>query len=348
MKRRELLKTASLAGISALAPRSFAARARRDWRSYTLRFEIDLGARTEAGRLWLPIPQDMPGWQRVLGFSWDGDAARVSVEHDPVYGARALVAEWTESGGRLDAVAKVSVRDREGGTGMAVPAAERELYLAPTANMPTDGIVAERATAIIEEIRDPDQQAYKIYEWIVDNTFRDPKIRGCGTGNIRAMLETGNLGGKCADINSLFVGLCRAVGIPAREVYGVRAGESKQFKCLGKTGGDVTGAQHCRAEYLSPARGWVPIDAADVRKVVLEERLALDDPKVKALRERLFGYWEMNWVAFNTARDFSPPPGTLAPLPYLMYPYAELGDSVLDGRDPSEFVYRIHSAEDIG
>jgi len=150
------------------------------------------------------------------------------------------------------------------------------------------------------------------------------------------MLETGNLRGKCADINSLFVGLARAAGLPAREVYGVRVADSAQFKCLGKAG-DVSKAQHCRAEYFSPRHGWVPVDPADVRKAVLEEKLPLDDARIVALRERLFGYWEMNWVGFNFARDFDLSPAAKGPVPYLMYPYAELADGVLDGRDPKDF-----------
>src|SRR5256886_9266876 len=31
-------------------------------------------------------------------------------------------------------------------------------------------------------------------------------VRGCGIGDISWMLETRNLGGKCADLNALFVG----------------------------------------------------------------------------------------------------------------------------------------------
>ena len=64
------------------------------------------------------------------------------------------------------------------------------------------------------------------------------------------MLETGNLGGKCADLNALFVGLARAAGMPARDVYGVRTADSAEFKCLGKSG-DITKAQHCRAEFYT-------------------------------------------------------------------------------------------------
>ena len=47
--------------------------------------------------------------------------------------------------------------------------------------------------------------------------------------------------------------------------------------------------------------GWLPVDAADVRKVVLDGKAAVDSPLVKAERERLFGSWEMNWAAYNHA-----------------------------------------------
>jgi hypothetical protein len=62
-------------------------------------------------------------------------------------------------------------------------------------------------------------KARRIYEWIVDNTFRDPKTRGCGIGDIASMLKTGDLGGKCADLNALYVGLARAVGLPVIRMH---------------------------------------------------------------------------------------------------------------------------------
>jgi len=91
----------------------------------------------------------------------------------------------------------------------------------------TDGIVKKTSQQITKGIDNDVEKARGIYEWIVDNTFRDPKVRGCGVGDIRAMLETGNLlGGKCADLNALFVELARAAGLPARDVYGVRVADS--------------------------------------------------------------------------------------------------------------------------
>ena len=112
----------------------------------------------------------------------------------------------------------------------------------------------------------------KIYDWIVANTYREPKVRGCGVGDIKTMLETGNFGGKCGDINGLFVGLCRAVGIPARDIYGIRLVPSPSATSeLGGNPANLQSAQHCRAEVYLKRHGWVAMDPADVGKVMRPE-----------------------------------------------------------------------------
>jgi len=63
-----------------------------------------------------------------------------------------------------------------------------------------------------------------------------------------------------------------------------------------------------------------------VRKVVLEEppgNLAMINPKVVAARKTLFGAWEGNWVAFNTAADVTLPGSRQPPIGFLMYPQGE-------------------------
>jgi transglutaminase-like putative cysteine protease len=104
--------------------------------------------------------------------------------------------------------------------------AELEHFLRPTKLLPTVGIVKATAAKITGGAKTDLEKARAIYEWIVDNTFRDPKTRGCGIGDIRFMLESNDLGGKCADLNALYVGLARAAGLPARDVYGIRIAKS--------------------------------------------------------------------------------------------------------------------------
>jgi transglutaminase-like putative cysteine protease len=254
-------------------------------------------------------------------------------------------AVWLESTSatEVEITARVMTRDRSG----FYPDATREElseYLRPSPSSPTDGIVLKKAQEIVGPRTAPLDKARAIYDWVVDNTFRRPDTRGCGLGNVAFMLKSGDLGGKCADINSLYVALARAAGLPARDFFGIRVADSKVTKSLGKSG-DITKAQHCRAEVFIEGEGWFPVDPADVRKVVLEEQVPLDSDKVKGLRERLFGNWEMNWVGFNYARDFTLPGQKEGPIGFLMYPYAETPDGSLDSLDPAGFAYAISSTE---
>jgi len=227
--------------------------------------------------------------------------------------------------------------------------AELEHFLRPTKLLPTDGIVKATVTEITSGAKTDVEKARAIYEWIVDNTFRNPKTRGCGLGDIRFMLESRDLGGKCADLNALYVGLARAVGIPARDVYGIRIAKSEEgYKSLGTSSENVTKSQHCRAEVYLIGYGWVPVDPADVRKVVLEEppgNRPLEDVMVKKARARLFGSWEMNWMAYNFAHDVALPGSKGEPVGFFMYPQAETTDGRLDSLDPDSFKYEITSRE---
>jgi transglutaminase-like putative cysteine protease len=122
--------------------------------------------------------------------------------------------------------------------------------------LPTGGIVKTTADEITRGADTDLDKARAIYEWIVEDTFRDPKIRGCGLGDIRFMLESKDLGGKCAD-NALYVGLARTAGLPARDVYGIRIAKSEMgTKCLGTSSENITKAQHCRARCCVAQIGW--------------------------------------------------------------------------------------------
>ncbi len=365
MDRREFI-TASAASVglaaAAWAPHASAATLEAPptdapWRKFEIVAEVELWPQDLPAKLWLPLPlyRDTD-YQRTLDIRWSGNPAQAGIYRDPKYGAPAFYARWDDAhvSPTLRITQLVTTRNRyvdlaNPGAPQYVPREEYELYLQPTTHIPLDGIVRSTANKILPtSTGTPVERARAIYEWIVVNTYRDPKVIGCGTGDIRFMLESGNLGGKCADLNALFVGLARASGIPARDVYGVRVADSATWKSLGKSG-DITKAQHCRAEFYYPRFGWVPVDPADVRKVILEEEkdrlLPIDDPRVKLARETLFGYWEMNWIGFNTAGDTRLGPETAKPLGHFMYPYAETPKGPLDYYDPQNFRYKMTATE---
>ena len=328
------------------------------WRQFAITTKVDI-PRTAGGKAeaWVPLPSvDEADWSRPGEDGWTTNAASAAVERDPHYGARMLHLVWAESAPSLTAevTSRTFLRDRavdlaKPRTAAALSDAQRRLYLQPTALIPTDGIVKQTADKITAGAATDLDKARAIYAWVVVNTFRDAATRGCGTGDIASMLTTGFLGGKCADLNALFVGLARASGIPARDVYGIRVAPSRfGYKSLGANSPTVTKSQHCRAEVHLAGFGWVPVDPADVRKVALEEppgKLELGDAKVVAAREGLFGAWEGNWIAYNVAHDVTLPGATGPELGFLMYPQAEVAGIRLDCLDPDGFRYGIQAAE---
>jgi transglutaminase-like putative cysteine protease len=354
MQRRRLLKAVPAAGIIAAARPIVARSQPGNWRSFETTARLEIAQAKGQVRAWMPLPlsQDTD-YFRTLANSWSGNAEAVEIVYEPTYRAAMASAVFKpgEAQPVLEVVSRFAVRERnvdlKPGAGMPASREEQALYLKPTELMPTDGIVKKTADEVTKGARTDVQKARAIYEWTVENTFRDAKTRGCGIGDVKAMLETGALSGKCADLNALFVALCRAAGVPARDVYGVRVAESTRgYRSMGRLG-DITRAQHCRAEFYAQDVGWVPVDPADVRKVVLEERpnLTLADDAVKQMRSFLFGNWEGNWLAYNYAHDVRLPGSKGAPVGFLMYPQAETADGRLDALDPDNFKYRIVSRE---
>lgn len=345
MKRRQFLS--SVAAGAALLPRSGLAESAAPWRRFELTTRVTLQG-DAPGRLWLPLAQTAGGYQSASDPQISGSGQAV-VTHDTTYGADVLKVAWTGTADRsVEVVQTVATRDRASSDPMLpVTAAERRFWSAPTDSLPTDGIVKATADKIVAGKTEPKERLRAIYDWVVDNTTRNPETPGCGLGNIADILESGHLSGKCVDINGLMTGLSRAAGFPARDVYGIRVGASHRFPFLG-AGGTITKAQHCRSEVYLPDSGWFPVDPADVRKVVLEQKLSLEDPQVRALRDYLFGSWEMNWVGFNSATDIALPGmggDEKSNFAFLMYPCAFTGSKQPDTLDPARFQYEITSRE---
>ena len=358
MKRRSFLLVATATPLVSTFPRLALAQQlpfeprQGAWKTYEIVTRVEPlkpAGRTQA---WIPLPSVNSDYQKVEGDSWTGNASSARVVTDGTYGARMLHAEWApgQEMPLIEVTSRFQTRDRALDLSRPDPRLvlerdAREFYTKPTDLIPTDGIVRETSNKIVQGKKTEMEKARAIYDWVVDNTFRDPKTRGCGVGDIKFMLETRNLSGKCADLNALYVGLARAAGLPARDVYGLRVAKSQfGYRSLGAGTDNVTRAQHCRAEVFLTGYGWVPVDPADVRKVVLEEKpqpTTLQDPLVPPVRKALFGAWEMNWLAYNDAHDIKLPGSRGPAVGFLMYPQGETAEGLRDSLDPDNFRYKI-------
>jgi transglutaminase-like putative cysteine protease len=363
--RREFMsKTAVALAVTALPAINFAATTdpagrkfspvAGTWRSFDVTTRVDIAKPQGVTRLWIPIPSVNTSWQQSLESSYQTNGV-ARMEDDNTYGARMLYVEFPASEAKpfVELTSRVKTQSRDLAASVAGPtedAASLRAWTQASSLVPTDGIVRTTALEATKGARTDFEKVQKIFDWVVTNTYREPKVRGCGEGDIKAMLETNNLGGKCADLNTLFVGLCRAVGVPARDVYGVRLAPSAfGYRELGGNSASLKGAQHCRAEVHLAGRGWVAMDPADVAKVMRQETpewlKSADHPLVAPVNKALFGGWEGNWMAYNVAHDVALPGSNGPKMGFLMYPVAESGGQRLDSYAPDDFKYQISARE---
>ncbi len=371
--RRALLQAGAAAAVAQALPlaaraQAVAAEPRFEpkvgaWRSFEVTTTVTVADAKGATQLWLPVPNLDNDYQRSLDSKWTSNATSARLTADPKAGARMLHAVFpTGVTPTLALTSAVQTRDRA--VDWSKPSRAHEdpavlkANLVATELQPVDGIVRQTAlaatqgaTAATQGATTDVEKVRALYKWMVANTYREPKTRGCGTGAIKVMLESGNLGGKCADLSALFVAMCRSVGVPARDVYGLRLGACAfGYRELGGNPTKLQGAQHCRAEVYLTQYGWVAMDPADVLKVMRQEKPEWikdsSDPLIAPVNKALFGGWEGNWVGWNTAHDIAlPGSGATSTLPFLMYPQGQDEAGRFDDLAPDSFRYTITSRE---
>lgn len=359
MNRRTFLKlSAALPTLGALGRAGVAGAQQKDftprpgtWRTYEITTRVEVLQPAGVTRVWVPLPSVESDYQKPLGNTWSGNAKVAEPATDPHYGAGMLYAEWAADTKApvVEVISRFQTQDRAVDWSRKAPAtldaAMVRKWTEPTDLLPTDGIVKDTAEDVTDGKKTDIEKAQAIYDWILANTYREVKVRGCGVGDIKAMLETKNFGGKCADLNGLFVGLARAAGVPARDIYGIRVAPSSfGYRSLGAGSANISKAQHCRAEVFLGDYGWVAMDPADVAKAAREETsgwVKIDHPLIAPVRPKLFGGWEGNWLAYNVAHDVTLPKAQAGKIGFLMYPQAETAGERRDSLDPDSFKYTI-------
>jgi transglutaminase-like putative cysteine protease len=182
-------------------------------------------------------------------------------------------------------------------------------YLVPNRLVPLTGRIAQVSANLAETDPTPLQQARVDYEYVTSIMKYDKSGTGWGRGD--ALYACDVRRGNCTDFHSLFIGLLRARGIPARFTIGFPLGSAAS--------GDIPG-YHCWAEFYSGGE-WVPVDASEASK----------HPEK---HDYYFGHLDEGRVAFTMGRDLTlKPPQNGEPLNYLIYPYAELDGAAVPQKE---------------
>ena len=310
--RCRFLKNSAAAALAALPSFNFAqlpaasthsnfAHQPGQWRTFEINTRADIAKLEGTTRVWLPIPPVSSNYQQSLERSFSSNGSGTFMQNGQA-NAKMLHVEFAADEPRpfveLPSCGQTQSRRVDWPKKTAAPedAATLRYFTRPTELIPTSGIVRKTALATTQGATSDVEKTQIVYDWVVANTYREPKVRGCGEGDIRTMLETGNLGVKCADLTAIFVGRCRMVGIPARDVYGIRLVPSGfGYKELSGNPARLKGAQDCCAEAYPKGYGWSAMDPADVAKVMHMETPDWNknrvDPVGAPVTSVLFGDW---------------------------------------------------------
>jgi len=175
-------------------------------------------------------------------------------------------------------------------------------FLQPDRLVPLQGTIAELSAQETHGLQDPLAKARAIYSYVVAIMRYDKS--GTGWGNGDAIWACTAKRGNCTDFHSLFIGMMRAAGIPARFEIGFPLPADQHD-------GAIPG-YHCWAEFYVEPYGWIPVDASEAWK----------HPDKK---DYFFGAHDDNRLQFTVGRDIRlDPPQQGDPLNYFVYPYAEV------------------------
>jgi transglutaminase-like putative cysteine protease len=140
-------------------------------------------------RIWIPYPVTDEN-QNVSHIKIDGNYTSSGVQKEKAFGNSILYAEW-KNPARERILTYTFTVERKEVVKKNFPQREAELnrklfepYLASTSLGPTGGKVKRLAETITEKETTILGKSRAIYDWIVDNMYRDPNVKGCGFGRV--------------------------------------------------------------------------------------------------------------------------------------------------------------------
>jgi transglutaminase-like putative cysteine protease len=320
MPARSSVAAALLAGLT-LGSAAAALASQPAERSFEFTYKTIVSNLPEGARkvaLWLPYPTS--DRNQVISEVHVRSPFPTSLRKDPLYGNtilyvdverprdRAVEVEMDFKVRRLEYVRRdfASAAGPGVSSASAAGAAEQDpllsRWLKPDALVPLDDFVRKLAAEVTAGKTTPLEKARAIYDHAVRSLKYDKTGTGWGRGDIYYACNVKK--GNCTDFHALFIGLCRASGIPAKFAIGFPLPEDRRE-------GEI-GGYHCWAEFHLDGYGWVPVDASEASK----------NP---AKADYFFGAHDANRVQFTIGRDIRlDPPQSGDPVNFFIYPYVEV------------------------
>lgn len=270
-----------------------------------------LPADAKVSRIWIPLPQS-DRYQTIRNLKIEAPFAYTE-RKDQEYGNEYLYVEVPASKIAQPADVRVTfavtrrehrvpLEPRPASAPSPASPADLQRYLQPDRLIPLQGVIGQLSAQETQGLQDPLAKARAIYNYVIA-TMRYDKS-GTGWGNGDAVWACTAKRGNCTDFHSLFIGMMRAAGIPARFEIGFPLPEDQHD--------GVIPGYHCWAEFYVEPYGWIPVDASEAWK----------HPDKK---DYFFGAHDDNRVQLTIGRDIRlDPPQQGQPLNYFVYPYAEL------------------------
>lgn len=288
---------------------------------YSFEYRVDL-ARVGKGdgeriRVWVPHPADNAD-QRVL--SADITAPWPHTIHRDAVGNRLVYLEG--NGSPSGPLVMRFLIERRPSTGIPTTAAtagspdDPARYRRAQRLIPLEGVIRDLAIKLSDGRQTDEEKIRAFYDYVVRNLRYSKDGKGWGRGD--AIWACHNKRGNCTDFHSLFIGMARSQGIPARFIIGFPIPSAADEA-------DVPG-YHCWAEYYERTRGWVPLDASEGKK--------------SGRPDAYFGTLPSDRVEFTTGRDLVLTPAQQGePLNYFIYPYVEADGEPVE-EVPATFRFR--------
>jgi transglutaminase-like putative cysteine protease len=269
----------------------------------------DIPAGSKDVQVWLPYPRN-DEYQKILRAKVNS-AYPVQILTAPQYGNQmAHIEVKNPKTADITVTMEFTVRRSEHvhNTFTAVSNADTKTppdltrWLQPDHLVPLDQRIRELSAEVTAGKTTDLAKARAIYDYVLANMKYDKSGTGWGNGDIYWACDAKR--GNCTDFHSLFIGLARSAGIPAKFEIGFPLPAGAQS-------GEI-GGYHCWAEFYLKGYGWVPIDASEAWK----------DP---SKRDYFFGAHDANRVQFSVGRDLTlAPPQSGPSLNYFIYPYVEV------------------------